>query len=143
MVSQQVFVYEITQGVIAGDDYEVEPKAPQSHQPCRVGRGARRDPVARQPKADLVLLQRYNLAVAGAAHLAEFVRDAGLQPGDIDEALRTATAIGDDRLQKQAQGEVVPDAFTHGTSVQRVRWFRTGFEQGEVAGCDTFTATNL
>ena len=66
-----------------------------------------------------------------------------LEAGDIDEALNTATAIGDDRLQKQSQGTVVPDAFSHGTSVQRVRWFKAGFEQGDVAGCDTFNAKNL
>ena len=55
-----------------------------------------------------------------------------LQPGDLDEALRAANAIGDDRLQKQGRGYVVPDAFTHGTSSQRARWFRLGFETGNV-----------
>ena len=55
-----------------------------------------------------------------------------LQPGDIDEALRAANAIGDDRLQRQSRGTVVPDAFTHGTSSQRARWFRLGFETGNV-----------
>ncbi len=76
------------------------------------------------------------------AHHAQ-ARHQWLEAGDIDEALNTATAIGDDRLQKQAQGEVVPDAFTHGSSVQRVRWFKAGFERGEVAGCDTFSAKAL
>jgi predicted metalloprotease len=66
-----------------------------------------------------------------------------LETGDVEEALRTATAIGDDRLQKQARGTVVPDSFTHGTSEQRVRWFRTGFDSGEVGRCDTFSARNL
>lgn len=66
-----------------------------------------------------------------------------LEAGDIEQALSTATAIGDDRLQKQAQGTVVPDSFTHGTSAQRVKWFKTGFENGSVAKCDTFAATNL
>ncbi|MDP3858286.1 MAG: neutral zinc metallopeptidase [Stagnimonas sp.] len=70
-------------------------------------------------------------------------RHQWLEPGDIEEALNTATAIGDDRLQKQAQGEVVPDAFTHGSAEQRVRWFKRGFETGEVAGCDTFSAKQL
>ena len=56
-----------------------------------------------------------------------------LEPGDIDEALRAANAIGDDRLQKQAQGYVVPDSFTHGTSEQRARWFRLGFETGDLS----------
>ena len=61
-----------------------------------------------------------------------------LEPGDIEAALQTAAAIGDDRLQQQARGTVVPDSFTHGSSAQRQRWFKTGFEQGKVAACDTF-----
>jgi predicted metalloprotease len=63
-----------------------------------------------------------------------------IEPGDVESALQTASAIGDDRLQRQAQGYVVPDAFTHGTSAQRTRWFTTGLKSGEVAGCDTFRA---
>lgn len=70
-------------------------------------------------------------------------RHQWLEAGDIEEALSTASAIGDDRLQKQARGSVVPDSFTHGTSEQRVRWFRTGFESGDVARCDTFKARQL
>jgi hypothetical protein len=66
-----------------------------------------------------------------------------LEPGDIEAAIRAATAIGDDRLQKQAQGYVVPDSFTHGTSAQRVRWFRRGFETGDIAQGDTFKAKDL
>ncbi|WP_434675405.1 KPN_02809 family neutral zinc metallopeptidase [Pseudomonas sp. D3-10] len=66
-----------------------------------------------------------------------------LEPGDIEEALTAANAIGDDRLQQQGQGRVVPDSFTHGTSAQRVRWFKTGFAQGQVSQCDTFAAKNL
>jgi hypothetical protein len=66
-----------------------------------------------------------------------------LETGDVEEAMRTATAIGDDRLQKQARGTAVPDSFTHGTSEQRVRWFRTGFDSGDVGRCDTFSARNL
>ncbi len=66
-----------------------------------------------------------------------------LEPGDIESALTAANAIGDDRLQQQSQGRVVPDSFTHGTSEQRVRWFKTGFEQGNVNQCDTFAATRL
>lgn len=66
-----------------------------------------------------------------------------LEEGDLDEALNAANAIGDDHLQKQSQGRVVPDAFTHGTSAQRVRWFRTGFESGEPGRCDTFQASRL
>jgi predicted metalloprotease len=66
-----------------------------------------------------------------------------LESGDVEEALNTATAIGDDRLQKQSQGHVVPDAFSHGTSEQRVRWFRAGFESGDPGRCDTFAAARL
>lgn len=66
-----------------------------------------------------------------------------LEQGDVEEALNTASAIGDDRLQKQSQGTVVPDSFTHGTSEQRVRWFRTGFESGDPNRCDTFAAARL
>jgi uncharacterized protein len=66
-----------------------------------------------------------------------------LEAGDVDEALRAASAIGDDRLQKQATGYVVPDSFTHGSAAQRVRWFRRGLEAGELKGCDTFGADQL
>ncbi len=66
-----------------------------------------------------------------------------LDPGDVDQALRTASAIGDDRLQRETQGYVVPDAFTHGTSEQRKRWFMTGFKQGDIATCNTFAANAL
>jgi hypothetical protein len=61
-----------------------------------------------------------------------------VEPGDIEEALGAAAAIGDDRLQRQTQGYVVPDAFTHGSSEQRVTWFRRGFESGRMDACDTF-----
>jgi predicted metalloprotease len=61
-----------------------------------------------------------------------------LEPGDLEAALRAANAIGDDRLQKQARGYVVPDSFTHGTSAQRIRWFRLGFETGDFSRGDTF-----
>ena len=66
-----------------------------------------------------------------------------LEQGDIEEALRAANAIGDDRLQKQSQGYVVPDAFTHGTSEQRMRWFRRGYETGDLSQGDTFEAEVL
>jgi predicted metalloprotease len=66
-----------------------------------------------------------------------------LEVGDIEEALRAATAIGDDRLQKESQGYVVPDSFTHGTSEQRVRWFRKGLETGDIRQGDTFNTRNL
>jgi predicted metalloprotease len=66
-----------------------------------------------------------------------------LEAGDIDEALGAASAVGDDRLQRQAQGRVVPDSFTHGTSEQRVRWFRKGLDTGDFKQGDTFNATSL
>ena len=61
-----------------------------------------------------------------------------IEPGDVEAAMQTASAIGDDRLQRQAQGYVVPDSFTHGTSAQRTQWFMTGLKSGDVASCDTF-----
>ena len=66
-----------------------------------------------------------------------------LEPGDAEEALAAATAIGDDRLQKQSQGRVVPESFTHGTSEQRVRWFKRGLDSGQLRSCDTFSAARL
>jgi predicted metalloprotease len=68
---------------------------------------------------------------------------ARLEPGDVEEALTAATAIGDDRLQRQSRGMVVPDSFTHGTSEQRVRWFKIGMANGAIADCDTFSARAL
>ena len=61
-----------------------------------------------------------------------------LDPGDVEEALNAAAAIGDDRLQKMSTGRVMPDKFTHGTSAQRVTWFKRGMESGDPAACDTF-----
>jgi hypothetical protein len=72
------------------------------------------------------------------AHHAERTKGI-LESGDIEEALGAASAVGDDRLQRQAQGRVVPDSFTHGTSEQRMRWFRRGLETGSVEACDTFS----
>jgi predicted metalloprotease len=66
-----------------------------------------------------------------------------LEPGDIESAIRAAKAIGDDTLQKKAQGYVVPDSFTHGTSEQRVRWFSLGFKTGDINQGDTFNADSL
>jgi uncharacterized protein len=66
-----------------------------------------------------------------------------LDTGDLDEALTAAAAIGDDRLQKRAQGTVTPETFTHGTSAQRAKWFRTGFDRGALDQCDTFKASSL
>ena len=71
-------------------------------------------------------------------HAARHYSDM-LEPGDLEEALQAAAAIGDDRLQKRSGGEVVPDSFTHGTSAQRVTWFKRGFESGDMRQCDTFS----
>jgi uncharacterized protein len=75
------------------------------------------------------------------AHYA--ARRGIIEPGDIEEALGAASAVGDDRLQSRGQGYVVPDSFTHGSSEQRVRWFRKGFETGDIRQGDTFNASNL
>ena len=66
-----------------------------------------------------------------------------LEPGDLEAALNAASAIGDDRLQQQAQGRIVPESFTHGSSEQRVRWFKRGFETGDMNQCNTFKAAKL
>jgi len=76
------------------------------------------------------------------AHFA--ARQRGfVEEGDIDEALNAASRIGDDTLQREAQGYVVPESFNHGTSAQRARWFRTGFQAGQLEACDTFNAARL
>ena len=66
-----------------------------------------------------------------------------LEEGDAEEALNCAASIGDDRLQKQTRGRVTPDSFTHGSSAQRVHWFKKGFDGGRIEDCDTFSATSL
>jgi len=66
-----------------------------------------------------------------------------LESGDVEEALNAASQIGDDRIQRRTQGQVVPDAFTHGSSAQRVRWFKLGFETGNLQACDTFNTDRL
>ncbi len=77
------------------------------------------------------------------AHHAQNLKDFRLEEGDIEEALNAANAIGDDKLQQQSQGEVVPDAFTHGTSAQRMYWFKKGFETGDIKQGDTFNSSEL
>lgn len=66
-----------------------------------------------------------------------------LEPGDLEAALTAASAIGDDRLQQQSQGQIVPESFTHGSSAQRMRWFKRGFESGDMNQCNTFKAAQL
>lgn len=66
-----------------------------------------------------------------------------MEPGELEEALNAAAAIGDDRLQQETRGRIVPESFTHGTSAQRVRWFRRGFESGDLNQCDTFSTRDL
>jgi hypothetical protein len=70
-------------------------------------------------------------------------RSQVLEPGDVEEGLGAASAVGDDRIQRRTQGRVVPDAFTHGSSAQRARWFVRGLESGDVRACDTFNADQL
>jgi predicted metalloprotease len=72
------------------------------------------------------------------AHHAQRARNV-VEPGDIEEALNAAAAIGDDRLQRETQGYIVPESFTHGTSKQRVTWFRRGFDSGRMESCDTLS----
>ncbi|MET6997258.1 KPN_02809 family neutral zinc metallopeptidase [Chitinophaga defluvii] len=77
------------------------------------------------------------------AYYAQKMNFVQLDPGDIEEALNAANAVGDDKLQQAGQGHVVPDAFTHGTSAQRMRWFKKGFDTGDLSQGDTFNTTNL
>jgi predicted metalloprotease len=88
-----------------------------------------------------VELQADCLAGVWAHHAEEKWRF--IEPGDVEAAMQTASAIGDDRLQRRSQGYVVPDAFTHGSSEQRTRWFMTGLRSGQVASCNTFEARQL
>ncbi len=79
-----------------------------------------------------------------AGVFARYVQNQGiLEPGDIEEALRAASAVGDDEIQRRTTGYVVPDSFTHGTSEQRLRWFRRGYETGDMRQGDTFSTSNL
>lgn len=77
--------------------------------------------------------------IAGVWARREDASNRSLEPGDIQEALGAAAAVGDDRLQKQATGAINPEGFTHGTAEQRARWFRTGFDAGSIEACDTFS----
>lgn len=88
-----------------------------------------------------VELQADCLAGVWAKHTDENKRI--LEPGDVEEAINAAAAIGDDALQRQTQGHAVPDSFTHGTSAQRTRWLKRGYETGDLNSCDTFAAAQL
>jgi predicted metalloprotease len=89
-------------------------------------------------------LQADSYAGLWAAHVSEVTGGkVSLAPKDIEEGLRAAAAVGDDTLQKETTGQVVPDSFTHGTSAQRMKWFRAGVATGDPASCDTFSAARL
>jgi predicted metalloprotease len=94
-----------------------------------------------------VELQADCLAGIWASHENKRLQSQGkpllVEPGDIDAAMQTASAIGDDTLQRKATGRVVPDSFTHGTAAQRQRWFMNGYREGSVAACNTFRSENL
>jgi len=94
-----------------------------------------------------VELQADCLAGVWANRQNQFLKSQGkppfIEPGDVEAALRTAAAIGDDTLQRRSQGHVVPDSFTHGSSDQRKRWFNTGFASGSVQSCNTFSSAQL
>ncbi|RJF96185.1 neutral zinc metallopeptidase [Noviherbaspirillum saxi] len=104
---------------------------------------ARRRTSEAQANALSVRLELQADCFAGVwAHHADRARSI-LETGDVEAALNAASAIGDDALQRQAQGHVVPDSFTHGTSAQRIRWFRRGIENGQLTTCNTFEAKQL
>jgi len=109
-------------------------KATQAQQSARSEADANRIQVRVELQAD---------CFAGVWANLERQRRDFLEPGDVDAALQTASAIGDDALQRKAGGRVVPDSFTHGTSEQRKRWFMNGFNSGKVSACNTFSAQQL
>jgi predicted metalloprotease len=88
-------------------------------------------------------LQADCFAGVWANHADATGRNLSLEPGDVEEGLNAATRIGDDTLMRRSQGYVVPDAFTHGSGEQRVRWFRRGLDEGNMQACDTFNAERL
>ncbi len=103
----------------------------------------RRSGTEKQANAISVRVELQADCFAGVwAHHADRARGI-LEQGDVESALKAASAIGDDALQKQSQGYVVPDSFTHGTSEQRVRWFKQGIESGDLNTCNTFAARTL
>jgi predicted metalloprotease len=127
----QAYVIAHEVGHHVQDELGILPKANQAQQAAGSKAEANRVQVRVELQADC-------FAGIWANHSEQ--RKSFLDAGDVDAALQTASAIGDDTLQKQAQGRVVPDAFTHGSAEQRKRWFMTGFTQGKIAACNTFTA---
>jgi hypothetical protein len=118
--------------------HHVQQLTGQSDKARRLGaRGAESGSVRLELQADCY-------AGVWAAHASEVSGgQVALDPNDVEDGLRAASAVGDDTLQKQTQGQVVPDAFTHGTSAQRMRWFRAGVDSGDPAACNTFAADRL
>jgi uncharacterized protein len=116
------------------------PKAQQAQRAADSKAGAKHIQIQVELQADC-------LAGLWANRENESLRSEGkpafIELGDIEAALRTAAAIGDDTLQRKAQGYVVPDSFTHGSTEQRQRWFTAGFKSGSVASCNTFAAAQL
>ncbi|MEO7773538.1 MAG: neutral zinc metallopeptidase [Steroidobacteraceae bacterium] len=105
--------------------------------------GARQNASEREGNALQVRMELQADCYAGVwAHHADKARQI-LESGDVDEALRAAAAVGDDRIQQKTQGQVVPDSFTHGSAEQRQRWFKAGLESGKAQNCDTFGARSL
>ena len=104
---------------------------------------ARQNVSERQGNALQVRMELQADCLAGVWANRAGKRDDIIEEGDIDEALGAASAIGDDRIQRRTQGYVVPDSFTHGSSEQRVRWFRRGYDSGDLNDCDTFNAESL
>lgn len=101
---------------------------------------AKRERASEKESNRLSVLQELQADCFAGVWGGKMERAGVLEIGDLDEALNTAAAIGDDRLQRQARGRVAPDTFTHGTSAQRVQWFRRGYDSGDPGQCDTFAA---
>lgn len=114
---------------------------------CGYGRSAMGPfycPADRKVYLDLSFYDDMQKKLGGGGDFALGMEKRGiLEAGDLEEALKTATAIGDDRLQKEATGRVVPDSFTHGTSLQRLNWFKKGFKSGNPNVCNTWQADKL
>ena len=117
----------------------VLPKVQQQQQRMRQGRG--QPPAGPGRVAGRLPRRRVGQPPEPAAE--ERGQAAFIEPGDVEAAMQTASAIGDDTLQRQATGRVVPDCFTHGSSAQRQRWFMTGLKEGNIAACNTFQSNNI